>query len=498
MRHAFQFKINFTGGIVSPGYLYSLLQNLQEAGLTEVRFGLRQQLLVDVSAKEYKKVVSALNAAQVEYEINKDEYPNISSSYPAAEIFIKESWLGEGVYKDIFDLFDYRPALKINITDSNQTFTPFFTGNLNWIASAHTHFWWLVIRFPKTNTLYYWKDLIYTNDIARLSYSIEQAILNEPSLYYDNGSADGNQLYASITADGSFIAKPVSEKLVLPSFKLPYYEGYNSYGNKSWLGIYRRDEMFDIKFLTAICRICLETKSGELYTTPWKSIIIKGIEEKHRHLWSFILGKYRINVRHASNELNWQVEDGNNEGLGIKRQVIRQFDKEDVRTFGLCFAVKTQPKSGVFGSVLVRRQYGLVRRQLKPLDKYDILYTADFNPNSKEYITFRSNVDKEHLATYLIALCKYYYAQEDENDLLPGSSYTAEAAEAQMEENGKTSYQCSHCLTVYDEVLGEPDNLIYAGTPFDELPQTYSCPLCEAPKNDFIKTETAFPGLQPV
>jgi hypothetical protein len=89
MRHAFQFKINFTGGIVSPGYLYSLLQNLQEAGLTEVRFGLRQQLLVDVSAKEYKKVVSALNAAQVDYEINKDEYPNISSSYPAAEIFIK-------------------------------------------------------------------------------------------------------------------------------------------------------------------------------------------------------------------------------------------------------------------------------------------------------------------------------------------------------------------------------------------------------------------------
>jgi rubredoxin len=498
MRHAFQFKINFTGGIVSPGYLYSLLQSLQEAGLTEVRFGLRQQLLVDVSAKEYKKAVSALNAAQADYEINKDEYPNISSSYPAAEIFIKESWLGEGVYKDIFDLFDYRPALKINITDSNQTFTPFFTGNLNWIASAHTHFWWLVIRFPKTNTLYYWKDLIYTNDIARLSSSIEQAILNEPSLYYDNGSADGNQLYASITADASFIAKPVSEKLVLPSFKLPYYEGYNSYGNKSWLGIYRRDEMFDIKFLTAICRICLETKSGELYTTPWKSIIIKGIEEKHRHLWSFILGKYRINVRHASNELNWQVEDGNNEGLGIKRQVIRQFDKEDVRTFGLCFAVKTQPKSGVFGSVLVRRQYGLVRRQLKPLDKYDILYTADFNPNSKEYIIFRSNVDKEHLATYLIALCKYYYAQEDENDLLPGSSYTAETAEAQKEENGKTSYQCRHCLTVYDEVLGEPDNFICAGTPFDELPQTYCCPLCEATKNDFIKTETAFPGLQPV
>src|SRR4051812_24460136 len=99
MRHAFQFKINFKGGIVSPGYLYALLESLQAAGLTAVRFGLRQQLLVDVTAKERQKVISALDAAQVVYEINKDEHPNISSSYPAA-IFIKNTWLGEGVYKD--------------------------------------------------------------------------------------------------------------------------------------------------------------------------------------------------------------------------------------------------------------------------------------------------------------------------------------------------------------------------------------------------------------
>ena len=443
MRHAFQFKVNFTGGIVSPGYLYALLQCLQEAGLTEVRFGLRQQLLIDVSGKEYDKAVASLNAACIEYEINKDEHPNISSSYPAAEIFIKETWLGEGVYKDVFDLFAYKPALKINITDSNQTFTPFFTGNLNWIASGHSHFWYLVVRFPKTNILYQWKELVYTNDIAKLSAGIEKTILNEPSLYYDNNHADGNGLYAAVTENAVFTCKPAEEKLVLPPFKLPYYEGYNEYGNKSWLGIYRRDEMFEINFLKDVCRICLDTKAGELYTTPWKSIIIKGIEEKHSPFWGFILGKYRINVRHASNELNWQVEDGNHEGLNIKQQVIRQFDKEDVRTFGLCFAVKTQPKSGVFGSVLIKRRFNNIRQKIKPSDKYDILYTADFNPNSKEYILFRDNVKKEHLATYLVALCKYYYEQED-GKLLPGSSYTTETAEKQQEEDKKTYYQCRH------------------------------------------------------
>ena len=498
MRRAFQLKVNFTGGIVSPGYLYNLLQGLQEAGLTEVRFGLRQQLLIDVSAKEYDKVSASLSALQIEYEVNEDRHPNISSSYPAAEIFIKKSWLAEGVYKDIFDLFDYKPKLKINITDCNQTFTPFFTGNLNWIASPDNHFWYLVIRFPKTNTLYQWKDLIYTNGIAKLSAAIEQAILQENSVFYNNSNADGNYLYAVITAAASFTSKPATEKLVLPSFKLPYYEGYNDYGNKSWLGIYRRDEMFAIDFLKDICRICLETKAGELYTTPWKSIIIKGIEEKHRPLWGFILGKYRINVRHASNELNWQVEDGNHDGLSIKRQIIRQFDKDDVRTFGLCFAVKTQPNAGVFGSVLIRRRYAMIRRQLKPLDKYDILYTEDFNPNSKEYILFRGAVEKEHLGIYIIALCKYYYELEDKNELLPGSSYTTTSVKEKKAAEKKIYHQCPHCLTVYDDALGEAESQISAGTLFDALPETYCCPLCEAPKKHFIETEMYFSGLQSV
>ncbi len=495
MRHAFQFKVNFKGGIVSPGYLFKLLESLQQAGLQQVRFGLRQQLLIDATKKEHKKIITALDAVKIDYEINEDVYPNISSSYPAAEIFINETWVGEGVYKDIFDLFDYKPKLKINIADSNQTFMPFFTGNINWIASRHNHFWHLYVRFPKTNILFEWKELIYTNDIARLSNEIENEIFNQPSLYYDNKSANGNNLYTTITAATSFISKPSEEKLELPSFKLPYYEGYNNYGNKSWLGIYRRDELFDINFLKDVCRVCLETKSGELYTTPWKSLIIKGIDEKDHHLWSFILGKHRINVRHASNELNWQVEDANEDGLIIKRLIIREFDKKDVRAYGLCFAVKTQPKSGVFGSVLIRRQFNIIRGQLKALAKYDILYSVDFNPNSKEYILFRSNIVKENLPTYLIALCKYFYEQGSEGNLLPGSTYTSEPVEEQKESEKKMVYQCRHCLTVYDEEAGEVDNGIPAFTLFDALPGTYCCPLCEAPKIDFEQKEKKLLGL---
>jgi hypothetical protein len=49
---------------------------------------------------------------------------------------------------------------------------------------------------------------------------------------------------------------------------VPYYEGFNRYGNKNWLGIYRREELFPLPFLKAVSLICLQTKIGQLYTTP--------------------------------------------------------------------------------------------------------------------------------------------------------------------------------------------------------------------------------------
>ena len=485
MRHAYRFKINFTGGIISPGSLLNLLDALTKTVITELRFGLRQQLLIDVSLKDHDQVAAALKDHNIFFEVNKDEFPNILSSYPAEEIFIHETWVREGVYKDIFDLFDYKPSLKINISDEGQTFTPFFTGNINWIASRDPQFWYLYLRFPKTNILFPCKDLFYTNEIPRVSKQLEKLILLQSDTFPNTKAWDGQLIFEKLKSELNILSKPVGNPLVLPKFKLPYYEGYNGYGNKSWLGLYQRNELFSVAFLRDICRICMDTKVGQLYSTPWKSLIIKNIEEKHRRLWSLVLDKHRINVRHASNELNWQVEDTNEEGLSIKQSIIRQFDKEDIRTFGLCLAIKTQANSGLFGSVIVRKQFATIRGKLKPLDRFDILYTEDFNPNSKSFITYKTGILKEHLAIYLISLCKFYYEQqcvgnaiEDRN---PGNENVQPDHMIEQE-----VYQCRYCGTVYDEEAGEPENNIQPGTLFLNLPKSWLCPLCESAKTDFI------------
>ena len=50
-------------------------------------------------------------------------------------------------------------------------------------------------------------------------------------------------------------------------------------------------------------------------------------------------------------------------------------------------------------------------------------------------------------------------------------------------------YECTVCGYVYNPELGDPDGGIAPGTPFEELPDDWVCPVCGAAKSDFEKEE---------
>lgn len=482
-------KINLGGGIVSAGDFTAIVFAAEQARVTEVQFGTRQQLILKLQDEYLSPLKESLKKTGLTFEIDSDQFPNIVSSYVTENVFGNSGWLSEGVYKDILDSFDYNPLLKINIVDREQTFVPFFTGNINFVSSGTGNYWYLYVRFPKTKALFRWKHLVYTQDISRISQLIEQAFFSVEDIS-NTQSMDVNLLYNMVQSRHQFLYSDIVEELKVPEFTLPYYEGFNRYESKAWLGIYRRDELFNVKFLKDIAAICRQTKIGQLYITPWKTLVVKGIDQSDRKLWDNTLGKYRINVRHASNELNWQVEDNCEEGLNLKRYLIRQFDKEDVRTFGLCFAIKTKPYSGLFGSIIIRKQLNDSANQRKFLDRYDLLYAEGFNPNSKDLLVFRKNVEKENLAVYLISLCKYYYSLQSNEEIIIPENFLVESELADVSDKPRSNiFQCKHCFTLYDPQYGDDINLALPGTSFQDLAATFHCPTCDAPKDDFGETE---------
>lgn len=50
-------------------------------------------------------------------------------------------------------------------------------------------------------------------------------------------------------------------------------------------------------------------------------------------------------------------------------------------------------------------------------------------------------------------------------------------------------WECSICGYIYDPDVGDPENGVDPGTPFDQLPDDWVCPICRASKDEFNEVE---------
>jgi len=71
---------------------------------------------------------------------------------------------------------------------------------------------------------------------------------------------------------------------------------------------------------------------------------------------------------------------------------------------------------------------------------------------------------------------------------------TPKAAPTYIKEEKKggdkmTKYRCIVCGYIYDPEKGDPQSEIEPGTPFEELPNDWVCPVCGATKDQFEKVE---------
>lgn len=48
-----------------------------------------------------------------------------------------------------------------------------------------------------------------------------------------------------------------------------------------------------------------------------------------------------------------------------------------------------------------------------------------------------------------------------------------------------TRWKCRKCSYIYDPRVGDPDGGIPPGTPFEQIPDSWRCPVCGATKRDF-------------
>jgi len=72
----------------------------------------------------------------------------------------------------------------------------------------------------------------------------------------------------------------------------------------------------------------------------------------------------------------------------------------------------------------------------------------------------------------------------------PKTAPTYIEQQAQVKEVAKMSkYKCTVCGYVYDPEVGDPDSGIKPGTPFEQIPNDWVCPVCGVGKDQFEKVQ---------
>ncbi len=467
-------RVFVKGGILSPADLLGIMDISKALGNDHVAFGSRQDIIFPSNGHSLTTVSEAFERLEIDFEIGTDNsiYQNVVSSYVAVNVVDTTSWVKEGNYQIIIDDFDYLPKLKINIVDPIQSIVPHFSGELNFIASDQENYWYLYLRNRKDgNKLEQWPKLVYSQDIAKMARALEDTIITYPKL-------DVSELFMALQNKVKVNYRKIEKPLLTHEPHFPYYEGLNAmHNNWFWLGLYWRNNRYDLEFMGAACRLCQATGIGKVSIIPWKSFIIKGIKAEDRLRWEKLMGKYGINMRHSSLELNWHLPVYDTEALELKRFLTRELDLQDISTFGLTFSIQTHRHYYWFTSVVIERN---LEETIGGRECYNILYAKDFNPNHTEYQVYVRAVKKEIMPALLIELSKVYFRQLNPEKELHGSGKQFSATEELSE-----SYQCSNCLTIYEKSVGDPDAGIKAGTPFERLPEDYNCPVCDSGKEFF-------------
>jgi len=50
-------------------------------------------------------------------------------------------------------------------------------------------------------------------------------------------------------------------------------------------------------------------------------------------------------------------------------------------------------------------------------------------------------------------------------------------------------WECSVCGYIYNPEVGDAEHNVPAGTPFEQLPEDWICPVCGAAKSQFVKRQ---------
>ena len=445
-------SVSSPAGIYTPVDLVKISQASRSDGFM---LGRRQNILID-SAILPLGLSSKVTAQNLPLK-----YPNITCSHAAGGINLKQNdWAYiTDAYQEALDGFDFEPELEVNICSTTQSLFPLFSSKLNFISSEIDGLWHLVIMLRQHRVLL--PELLRTSQIAKSVKLIQTALQAEPYLSSDAIAARLENELA--------LQENSTSKLMLAPLDHEDFEGFHQMKNgRIALNIFSNHKTWKNDFIREFAALAQSQDLNRIYVTAGRSLLLKHIHRNDLHSWEQLLGKHNISLRHSEQDLTWIVPSHQKHLVHLKEKLIHRLNQQGFSSHGLHIAIN--PRDADCGAPI------LLYAQKRPLgNTYSVKYKKDFDYRLSGFIDAKRNMNFAQLIDCLQNLQQQFHRQSLDNnsiEIIPAISHVALPA----------IHECPDCLSQYQEAHGDPTRKIEPGTPFDLLPDTWNCPICETEK----------------
>ena len=471
-------KFFIKGGTLAPTDLAKIVEIHDKLGGDHIQFTHRQEVLIRIDTNRTHMVTSLAKGIVFEVADINGEFKqhNVVSSFLTKKIDASTYWVKQSSYLEILDNLEASYGLRINLTDLKQDIVYSFTGDANFVASDEVNYWFLYLRNKGKKQHDLFPYLIYSEDVATVIEYLDSNYRAKNSIREDTFD-EIRQIIGYRALD--FTLEP---RIKVSEFF--NYEGLHLYDDKYWLGIYMRDSKYSTYVLSSLVDLCRMQMIGQIHITPWKSLIIKEIDDFSVIDWKLFLSTHGINNGHSSAELNWQLKDFDSSAVDIKAFLRKEFGQEDVNVNGIIFGVDVNPET-TFAHVLIEKNVFLKIKRGE-FSTYNIFFREDFNPIKQNFKVYKKLVLKSNLAETIKEVVDQYHdkAYKIAANFIPKKAQTVEKLQA-TEEKIRFVHRCKSCFTIYYPEYGDMN--VEQGTSFENLASDYCCSICDAPKSEFEK-----------
>ncbi|MBL7649766.1 MAG: rubredoxin [Candidatus Hydrogenedentes bacterium] len=467
--------LHTAGGRIPLSVLRHAAELTMVHGNGTMALGSRQELILGgIQSSSRDRIRRELGGLLVEHHPRR---PNIVTTRPMAGRAGRTPWLSDGAYDSVLSQFMTAPAIPVNLSDPRQDVLPLYTGQINFIASTEPGYWHVSFNARGQLRPIVLSTAVHADGVPAATFVVQSAILQDNAL-------DLPELQRNLLENLGGVARELPQVAVAHHDEVRPIEGFefDAKSESYSLGISALAQRFPCAFLADLCLVARSLGLATAGLTPWRSLLMHGIPASARADFERLLLRHRVSL-HTGAWDSASFNDFHTPGtVKAGAELLRALNENFPHPGGLRIGLTEH--SGVIPDtpIVVRAETPPARWPFRPEPRFNVFVRENFDRFNPMLIACVTGVAAGRMADAVLDLVERFGAGQ------AATVAVATQASPVLLRGGALIHQCAECHTEYSEQYGDPLGGIDAGTPFAELPASWTCPTCGAPQGKYITT----------